>query len=725
MKIRKITCILLAALMVLSVSGCRKKVPQNTEAPETVTEKPSDTDNSPETVTDKPSETAASETPEAVTDETPETASEETPESTENDSPVPVQDFPDTYVDKLPENAEDGLTLHAFNWTYREIMANLENIRNAGFKNVLTMPVQEPKGGGSAWWAFYQPLSFSVGNNSALGTSEDLAALCAEAEKYDICILADIVVNHMATTDDEGKEADGTPMVSPAVREYEPELYDNRNEAVIDGIGITFHHNKNAAGSGADTQYYAYGNLPDLNTANPYVQERVLSLLRECIDAGVDGFRFDAAKHVETSDDPDYPSDFWENTLEKAKQYYQEKTGKELYAYGEILNAPSGRSLTNYTQFMRITDDGFMAQMKNVFANKDPQKILDAALKTGNAEDLIAWVESHDEYVTTNTHYSDVRVAKFWSLIAVKKGLGGLYFARPTDELTVGKIGSYAFESEYVAVSNRFHNRFYDADSYESAEGSCYICEKIKPGDQGVLILNVGDTDPEQTVEVSVPHLEDGNYYDALTGEKAVVSGHVAHVKFEANGMAVITRTKDIHPQLKISERDCSFVGDKVITLQTRNCDEAWYYFNGDESAKTAFTDTAEVSLQDHVENGAVELSVFVRKGKNEFVQTLNYTEVMLIEEKFNVVNLDEKYLNGDYELYIWSWSPGKWSKDYEIRDGVLLVDTKGMTGFLIAVFEKGYEVKDLNNWDGNVLKQSADIKGEILEEGFYDMTGF
>ncbi|MBR6322644.1 MAG: hypothetical protein IKR59_07225, partial [Lachnospiraceae bacterium] len=162
-----------------------------------------------------------------------------------------VKDFADEYVDELPENAEDGLTLHAFNWTYREIMINLENIRNAGFKNVLTMPVQEPKSGGSAWWAFYQPLSFSIGNNSALGNKEDLTALCAEAEKYGICILADIVVNHMATTDDEGKEADGTPTVSPAVREYEPELYDNRNEDV-DGIGLTFHHNKNASGSGAD-----------------------------------------------------------------------------------------------------------------------------------------------------------------------------------------------------------------------------------------------------------------------------------------------------------------------------------------------------------------------------------------------------------------------------------------------------------------------------------------
>ena len=55
----------------------------------------------------------------------------------------------------------------------------------------------------------------------------------------------------------------------------------------------------------------------------------------------------------------------------------------------------------------------------------------------------------------------------------------------------------------------------------------------------------------------------------------------------------------------------------------------------------------------------------------------------------------------------------------------MLLVDTAGMTGFLIAVFEKGYEIEDLNNWDSHVIKQSADIKGEILAAGFADLSGF
>ena len=63
-----------------------------------------------------------------------------------DNKPSQYQDFADNYTDRLPDNAEDGLTLHAFNWTYNQIRENLENIANAGFKNVLTMPVQQPGG---------------------------------------------------------------------------------------------------------------------------------------------------------------------------------------------------------------------------------------------------------------------------------------------------------------------------------------------------------------------------------------------------------------------------------------------------------------------------------------------------------------------------------------------------------------------------------------------------
>jgi len=393
-----------------------------------------------------------------------------------NSTPV-YEDFEDSYTDALPSNSEDGTTLHAFCWTFNQIKENLPNIANAGFKNILTMPVQQPKGGGASWWAYYQPISFTIADNSALGTKDDLKSLCEEADKYNISILVDVVANHMANISDDELEDDKTPKVSPSVESYEPILYRNRNENVDGEHGVTFHHNPNANGSGAETQVYQYGALPDLNTGNEYVQQRVYSLLKECIDVGVDGFRFDAAKHIETSEDPEYASDFWENTLDKAKVYYNEKTNKNLYAYGEMLGSPLNRSVDLYTKHMRVTEDGYTSQFKGSTATHNASQVLNASLTKAKANESIAWVESHDEYTSTNTHIGNSKVAKFWGVIASRKDLGGLYLARPNSESQVGIIGDYQFESEYTACANRFHNRFVGASEYPSADGAIYVNE--------------------------------------------------------------------------------------------------------------------------------------------------------------------------------------------------------------------------------------------------------
>ena len=635
-------------------------------------------------------------------------------------------DFEDSYVEKLPAKSSDGTTFHAFCWTFNQIKENLPYLADSGFKNVLTMPVQQPKNGGSSWWSYYQPLSFSIADNSAIGTKEELKSLCEEAEKYDISILVDVVANHLANINDDELEADGTPKVAPSVESYEPVLYRNRNENV-DGVnGITFHHNPHATGSGAETQVYPYGNLPDLNTENPYVQERVLSLLKECIDVGVDGFRFDAAKHIETEKDPDYSSNFWNNTLEVAKTYYHEKTNKDLYAYGEILNTPIGRSFDVYTDHMKITEDGYVGTFKTALTKKDPQKIVDSDVSKSSADNLITWVESHDTYVTATSHYSDVAVAKFWGIISSRKDLGALYLGRPDENLTVGKVGSYAFETEYVACANRFHNRFIGASEFRSVGGEMiYVTERVSDTDQGAYVLNLDKVDVSTKYEVKLPHLDDGNYYDMLTGNRVVVTKHKAKMNFDSSGIAYLTRTNQKpRPRFSITERNALFAKDMDVTVKISNYDEAYYTFNNEET-KYELKDETKISIGNHINSeNEVKLNIHVKNGDFVFERTFTYTKVSLIEGYVNVFNINPTYLE-DYELYMWSWEPGTWSKNYEYRDGILLVDATGMTGFLFALFEKGYVVTTPNEWDSNVIKQSSDVSGKALEQGFYDASAF
>ena len=640
---------------------------------------------------------------------------------------VIYDDFTDNYQDKLPSFSQDGLTFHAFNWTFNQIKENLPSIVNSGFKNILTMPVQEPKNGGSSWRSFYQPLSFSIAKNSSLGSKDDLKNLCEEAEKYDISILVDIVANHMANITDEDLEDDGTPKVSPSVEEYEPILYQNRNEDV-DGVhGITFHHNKNAISSGAETQYYQYGELPDLNTSNPYVQERVLSLLKECIDVGVDGFRFDTAKHIETEDDPSYPSDFWINTLDVAKVYYKNKTGNDLYAYGEILNTPLDRSIDLYTKRMLITDDGYCDQFASSIYNGNVNKIIDATYKVSDVKKEIAWVESHDEYTSSSSHMSNFSVSKLWAILASRKDLGGLYLARPNEDLVVGQIGSYYFENEFIATANRFHNRFVGANEFLSVNSneSIFINERVSSSDSGAFLINLSKIDGEKTVEVSLPNLEDGNYYDALTNNKVVVTSHKGNVKFSSSGMVYLLRSNKLpHPYFTISEREGSFVDDKEIKVTIQNYEEAYFTYN-DETIKNKLEDSNSISLKGHCkDDGSVTINLFIKNKDFSISRSFTYHKISLIEGYFNVINLNPKYLT-DYEVYIWSWEPSKWSKNYKIQDGRLLINTNGMTGFLIGLFEKGYEIKNIDVWDSNVVKQSSDIKGTALSLGFYDASNF
>ena len=46
----------------------------------------------------------------------------------------------------LAQNIQDGVILHAWNWSYDTIKDNLLNIAEAGFSTVQTSPVQQPKG---------------------------------------------------------------------------------------------------------------------------------------------------------------------------------------------------------------------------------------------------------------------------------------------------------------------------------------------------------------------------------------------------------------------------------------------------------------------------------------------------------------------------------------------------------------------------------------------------
>ena len=57
----------------------------------------------------------------------------------ENDNAVSAADY------NLQNNVQDGVILHAFNWSYKTIKENLPAIAAAGYSTIQTSPVQQPK----------------------------------------------------------------------------------------------------------------------------------------------------------------------------------------------------------------------------------------------------------------------------------------------------------------------------------------------------------------------------------------------------------------------------------------------------------------------------------------------------------------------------------------------------------------------------------------------------
>ena len=640
--------------------------------------------------------------------------------SSDIDESEPIQDG-DGYVDVLPSSNDEGVILHAFNWKYEDIKNNLEAIKNAGYKLVQTSPVQQPKSGGARWEFFYQPVSFSIGDASPLGTKQDLKDLCDKAEEQGISVICDIVFNHLAT--DGGKDLNGLPTVDPEVEKYEPYIYAHQDEC--------FHHYKGSelSGSAAVTQYYS--GLPDLNTANETVQERALSLLKECIDVGVDGFRFDAAKHIETPEDPTYPSSFWVNTLEVAKTYYHEKTNKDLFAYGEILNdVDGGRNLSLYTKYMKVTDNGYIgAGVSNAAMNraKDASLAVKANYGKSPTEKIVTWVESHDTFATDGYKYlglDETRIARMWAIVVSRKGTNNLFFARTDASLSVANVASYEFEKEYIGAANRFHNRFIGAEEYQNAqEEHFYINERYSATDQGAIIVDLA---LEGSKRLSFTHLPDGYYFDQITGKQVHIRNGSAKITFDASGVSVLTKTNNA-PRASITSSNYGGKYYKPFSLSINITNAINSYYTIDGGDKVAFNENVTISIGNNKSAGDVTtVYVYATNGQFETSKTFVFTKLYLVEGYFNIINFNKTYLE-DYTLYLWTWTSNssmytqtyRWDEEHQI---LLVSDVNDKTGFLLALFEKGHTISNTKVWQ-TPIKQTSDIVPSTME--YFDASTF
>ncbi len=492
----------------------------------------------------------------------------------------------------LADTVNEGKIIQAWNWSFANIEKNLEKLAEQGFTtiqvsppNELKMPTKgvkvcEPAIDGIApngWWMFYQPAGFQLNesDDNALGTKAEFVQMCEKAHKLGLKVIVDAVINHMGTDDDHiGKytntSTDPLDHVNPRAAEFEPELLAAR--AFHDPwVDMTYKENYWDGWSDYDieedlTQHCTSG-LPDLATETQLVQDTIYDYFVELVEAGADGFRFDAAKHIETMDDTYFPSDFWQDTLIKLRKNYPDK---ECFAYGEILNkCGDGRPFSEYTWMMDVTDSGSYWGIKDAVINMGnggnsiPYYQSEAEGADPNSvnftkENVIQWNESHDTYIDGGTSALTVQQRnKIWALTAARQTITGVYFARPDDRtganraaieaicanITLGDAALTSWTNPEVAAVNQFDNYFGDKSEYNTVQDKVTMIER---GNLGATLVNLGGT--TKSVNMKANTLANGKYIDSITGNTFTVADGKLTGSIGSTGIACIYYAEDTEP---------------------------------------------------------------------------------------------------------------------------------------------------------------------------------
>lgn len=450
----------------------------------------------------------------------------------------PPQPTPDVGYG-LQDNIQDGVILHCFNWRYTDITNELEKIAKAGFTAVQTSPAQAPTGTGSWYW-LYQPKDLAASQNP-LGTVDQLKDLCEAADEYGIKVIVDVVANHLS----------GSSYQIPQ-----------------DLKADEFWHNQGSVSNWQDRRQVTLGNvgMPDLNTENDYVQQKVNAYVQFLKGLGVDGIRWDAAKHIGL---PSEGSDFWPSVIDT-----------EMYNYGEILYAPDDRSSGNeglmkeYTNYMSVTDSAYGSLLRNAFAfGYAPTAYANWAARGVANDKLVYWAESHDSFSNGqegdySSATSQNNIDRAYAIAAARDGATALYFSRPIthikEHILMGQKGSTHFAVSEVAEINKFHNAMAGQKEYFTTGQNCAVVSR----QTGAVIVAGSGANFTVTVPNGGGLTRPGTYVDQISGEKWVVTSTTMTGKIGESGIVAIYDPKNTTPpddSVDVPEQETPVTGDYVI----------------------------------------------------------------------------------------------------------------------------------------------------------------
>ena len=572
----------------------------------------------------------------------------------------------------LAESMSHGAILHAWMWSFDTIKNNMADIAAAGYTSIQTEPmshikVNEANGRKFTenWYYVYQPTSTSIGN-FVVGTEQDLKDMTAEAHKYGVRVIVDVVANHF-TSDWNAIDSSW------------------KDQSL-------FHSRTNCGGSAGDqinygnrwqvTQCHLLG-LWDINTQNQTAADKMKEFLERAVADGVDGFRFDAAKHVELPDELGEHSIYWETILDNGAQYQ----------YGEVLQGDSGLNYKAYADMFASHSSDGGGNTASDYGRKVRSAVGSGSLNAGNLsnlsnggakdDQLVTWVESHDNYANgdkESTYLNDYQLRMGWALVGSRAAGAPLYFNRPkgsggnnpqfAEASQLGDAGDDMWKDKSVVAVNHFRNAMDGNAEYLrncSGQNSCLMVERyVKDGNDandGVTIANMGG---DVNLAGSDTTLDDGTYTDQVNGGSITVSdGKITQGTAKGNAVSVYF---DATPQPAVASvsatASTSFTTDTMtVTLYAKNVGNATYTTSEGDSGTYRNGDRIEIGATLAVGGQATLTVSGVNPDTGEtLTQTFTYTKTdvpaqSLASQYQTKTNAVKKTISVDGDISDWDSS--------------------------------------------------------------------
>jgi alpha-amylase len=200
-------------------------------------------------------------------------------------------------------SAERSVFVQLFEWRWQDVALECEQVLGPhGFSAVQVSPPNEHVEHRSnklaqpyAWWARYQPVSFDLVSRSGDEAQfRDMVRRCAAAG---VGIYVDAVLNHMADQVGVGVAGTHFDRERRRYRDLDDRHFNRFCKIQAEDYVVSRDSATNARRAAALRRCQLL-DLPDLDNGHPAVQRLHADYLQRLLDAGVAGFRLDAAKHM-------------------------------------------------------------------------------------------------------------------------------------------------------------------------------------------------------------------------------------------------------------------------------------------------------------------------------------------------------------------------------------------------------------------------------------------